>query len=176
MCTVKVSLAASASVSARPLSDEDYAVTVITERTHTTQTTHSISRHLPNPLHATLLAGTVPLFLGALLSDVAYFRSYQIQWSNFASWLIAGGLVFCGLALLFAVVNLIRAHHRMGRPLIYFLLLLATWVLGFINSLEHAKDAWATMPQSLVLSVIVTVLACAATWIGLTNLRAGGEQ
>src|SRR5690606_34742059 len=154
MCTVKASLAASASVSARPLSDEDYAVTVITQRTHTTQTTHSISRHLPNPLHATLLAGTVPLFLGALLSDVAYFRSYQIQWSNFASWLIAGGLVFCGLALLFAVVNLIRAHHRMGRPLIYFLLLLATWVLGFINSLEHAKDAWATMPQILVLSVI----------------------
>ena len=151
-------------------------MTVITQRTHTTQTTHSISRHLPNPLHATLLAGTVPLFLGALLSDIAYFRSYQIQWSNFASWLIAGGLVFCGLALLFAVANLVRARQRMGRPLIYFLLLLAAWVLGFINALEHAKDAWAIMPQSLVLSVIVTLLVCAATWIGLTNLRAGGEE
>ena len=57
----------------------------------------------------------------------------------------------------------------------YFLLLLATWVLGFINALEHAKDAWATMPQGLVLSVIVTLLACAATWIGLSNLRDGGE-
>lgn len=131
-------------------------------------------RSTPNPLHATLLAGTVPLFLGALLSDIAYFRTYQIQWSNFSSWLIAGGLVFCGLALLFAVVNLIRADHKKGRPLIYFLLLLVTWLLGFINALEHAKDAWATMPLGLILSVIVTLLACVATWIGLTNLRTGG--
>jgi uncharacterized membrane protein len=122
-----------------------------------------------------LLAGTVPLFLGAMLSDIAYFKTYEVQWSNFAAWLIAGGLVFCGLALLFAVVNLIRARHRKGRPLAYFILLLATWLLGFINALEHAKDAWATMPLGLVLSVIVTVLACAATWIGLSNLRDGGE-
>ncbi|PKL99349.1 MAG: hypothetical protein CVV19_07840 [Gammaproteobacteria bacterium HGW-Gammaproteobacteria-9] len=134
-----------------------------------------MSRHIPNPLHGTLLAGSVPLFLGAMLSDIAYFKTYEVQWSNFAAWLIAGGLLFCGLALLFAVVNLIRAHHKKGRPLMYFLLLLATWLLGFINVLEHAKDAWATMPLGLVLSVIVTVLACAATWIGLSNLRDGGE-
>ena len=131
-------------------------------------------RTTPTPLHATLLAGTVPLFLGALLSDIAYLRSYQIQWNNFSSWLIVGGLVFCGLALLFALVNLIRADHKTGRPLIYFLLLLGTWVVGFINALEHAKDAWATMPLGLVLSVIATLLACVATWVGLTHLRAGG--
>jgi uncharacterized membrane protein len=140
-----------------------------------TATTHRTYRTTPNPLHATLLAGTVPLFLGALLSDIAYFRSYQIQWSNFSSWLIAGGLIFCGLAILFALVNLIRADQKKGRPLVYFLLLVATWVLSFINALEHAKDAWASMPLGLILSVIVTLLACVATWIGLTNLRAGGE-
>lgn len=53
-----------------------------------------------HPLHAVLLAGTIPLFLGALLCDLAYAASYEIQWSNFASWLIVGGLVFGGLALL----------------------------------------------------------------------------
>lgn len=144
--------------------------------THSTQhTTHSISRHVPNPIHATLLAGTVPLFLGGLLSDIAYFQTYEIQWTNFASWLIAGGLVFCGLAIVFALVNLLKATHKKGRPLIYLVLLAATWVLGFFNALVHAKDAWASMPSGLVLSVIVTILACAATWIGFTNLRAGGE-
>ncbi|WP_028241221.1 DUF2231 domain-containing protein [Stutzerimonas azotifigens] len=139
-----------------------------------TATTHRTYRSMPNPLHATLLAGTVPLFLGALLSDIAYFRSYQIQWSNFSSWLIAGGLVSCGLALLCALVGLIRADRKTGRPLLYVLLLLATWVLGFINALEHAKDAWATMPAGLVLSVIVTVLACVATGVGITHRHAGG--
>jgi uncharacterized membrane protein len=132
-------------------------------------------RVTPNPLHATLLAGTVPLFLGALLSDVAYFNTYQIQWSNFASWLIAGGLVFCGLAILFALANLIRADRKAGRPLVYLLLLLITWALGLINAFEHAKDAWAVMPSGLVLSVIVTLLACITTWTGLSNLRSGGE-
>lgn len=59
--------------------------------------------------------------------------------------LIAGGLVFCGLAILFALANLISAGRR-GRAMTYVLLLVATWGLGFINALQHAKDAWATMP------------------------------
>ena len=46
-----------------------------------------------------------------------------------------------------AYANLLRAEHKQGRPLMYFLLLLATWVLGFLNALEHAKDAWASMPM-----------------------------
>ena len=133
-------------------------------------------RCTPSPLHAILLAGTVPLFLGGLLSDIAYYNTYQIQWSNFASWLIAAGLLFCGLALLFALVNLVRARHKAGRPVLYLALLLVTWILGLVNAFEHAKDAWAVMPSGLVLSVIVTVLSVAAAWIGLSNLRSGDEQ
>nr|WP_197976871.1 MULTISPECIES: DUF2231 domain-containing protein [unclassified Pseudomonas] len=127
-------------------------------------------------MHAIFLAGTVPLFLGALLSDIAYYQSYQIQWSNFAAWLIAGGLVFCGLALVFALINLIRAEHKGGRAVLYFLLLLVTWVLGLVNAFEHAKDAWAVMPTGLVMSVVVTVLSLVAAWIGLSNLRSGGVR
>lgn len=141
-----------------------------------TDTTTLTYRCTPGPLHATLLAGTVPLFLGALLSDIAYYQTYQIQWSNFASWLIAGALLFCGLAGLFALVNLLRADRKAGRPTVYFLLLLVTWALGLVNAFEHAKDAWAVMPSGLVLSAVVTLLACVTTWVGLTNLRSGGAQ
>ncbi|QBQ10113.1 MULTISPECIES: DUF2231 domain-containing protein [unclassified Pseudomonas] len=141
-----------------------------------TDTTTLTYRCTPGPLHATLLAGTVPLFLGALLSDIAYYQTYQIQWSNFAAWLIAGALLFCGLAGLFALVNLLRADRKAGRPTVYFLLLLVTWALGLVNAFEHAKDAWAVMPSGLVLSAIVTLLACVTTWVGLTNLRSGGAQ
>jgi uncharacterized membrane protein len=141
-----------------------------------TDTTTLTYRCTPGPLHATLLAGTVPLFLGALLSDIAYYQTYQIQWSNFAAWLIAGALLFCGLAGLFALVNLLRADRKAGRPTVYFLLLLGTWALGLVNAFEHAKDAWAVMPSGLVLSAVVTLLACVTTWVGLTNLRSGGAQ
>jgi uncharacterized membrane protein len=135
-------------------------------------TTGPTWHHPPGPLHATLLAGTVPLFLGALLSDFAYFHTYQIQWSNFASWLIAGGLLFGGLALLCSLVNLLRQRGT-RRPLACFLLLLVTWVLGLGNAFVHAKDAWAAMPDGLVLSVVVAALACIATWVGL-DVRRGG--
>lgn len=133
----------------------------------------------PGLLHTILLAGSVPLFLGALLSDIAYYNTYQIQWNNFASWLLAGAEVLCGFALVFALVNLLRAKRKAGRPLTYFLVLLATWVLGLINAFEHAKDAWASMPTSLVLSIIVTVLILAAAWLGLgpqPGPRHGGAQ
>ena len=125
-----------------------------------------------HPLHAVILAGTIPLFLGGLLSDWAYSASYEIQWKNFASWLIVGGLVFAGLALLAALIGLLRGR-RGRRWIIYLLLLLAAFVLGFVNALVHAKDAWASMPEGLVLSAIVTLLVLVATWLGSSTPRAG---
>lgn len=126
-----------------------------------------------HPLHAILLASTVPLFLGALLSDYAYSATYHIQWSNFASWLLVGAMVFTGVALLWSLVSLLRADGRKGAVLITFLLLLMVFVLGLIDAFVHARDAWGTMPEGLILSVIVTVLAIAATWAGFSTLRTG---
>lgn len=126
-----------------------------------------------HPFHAVLLAGTVPLFLGAALSDVAYARTYQIQWINFASWLIAGGLVFAGVALLLAVIDLLRAGRRARGAVPYAAVLLVLWVVAFFNAPMHARDAWASMPAGLVLSVIAIVLACVATWFGFRAPRTG---
>ncbi|MGI4839525.1 MAG: DUF2231 domain-containing protein [Janthinobacterium lividum] len=137
-----------------------------------TATTLPDYRYRPGPLHAILLAGSVPLFLGALLSDLAYYLTYQPQWSNFAAWLLFGAALFSGLALLFALVNLIRARPKAGRPTRYFLLLLISWALAVINSFEHGKDAFAVMPSGLVLSVVAAPLILIAAWIGLSNLRA----
>ncbi|WP_270936216.1 DUF2231 domain-containing protein [Falsiroseomonas oryzae] len=127
-----------------------------------------------HPLHAILLAFPLPLFLGALLSDLAYRASFHIQWANFAAWLIAGGLVFGGFALLWALVDLIRSGPaRRRHAAIYFVVLLVMWGLGFVNALVHAKDAWAIMPEGLYLSAVVAVLALAASWLGYAGVRAG---
>jgi len=126
-----------------------------------------------HPVHGFFLAATVTLFLGALLSDLAYATSYQVQWTNFASWLITAGLVSGAVVLVFAVVGLRHADQREWRYLLYGLILLGAWALGFINALMHAKDAWAVMPEGLVLSAIVLLLACVAAWMGLFNLRVG---
>ncbi len=129
-----------------------------------------------HPVHAFFLATTVPLFLGTVLSDIAYWSSYEVQWANFAAWLNVGGLVMGALVLVAALIGLRHADRRGGRYLAYSLLVLAMWVVGLINALVHAKDAWATMPEGLVLSVVVAVLACFAAWLGFASLRTGGAR
>jgi uncharacterized membrane protein len=125
-----------------------------------------------HPIHGILLASGVPLFLGALLGDLAYAYSYHIQWSNFASWLIAGGLVLSGLTLLWGLINLITGHR--ARHYCWYVLLMAiTWVGGLFNALIHARDAWAMMPHGLVLSAIVLVLACITAGIGFVRFGVG---
>ena len=95
-----------------------------------------------HPLHAVLLAFPFPLFLGALVSDLAYWATFQIQWANFSSWLIAGGLLAGAFAVLWALLDLFRRRTApKRRPLIYFVVLLVMWVLGFVNALVHARDA-----------------------------------
>lgn len=139
--------------------------------TSTTFDAHRVARGPVHPLRAVLLAGSVPLFLGVLLSDIAYANSDQIQWKNFASWLNAGALLLSGLALLWSVIALLRAHHKAPRSALATVLLLAAWVLGFVNSLMHAKDAGATLPEGLVLAVLVFALITMASWLGLDTER-----
>ena len=111
-----------------------------------------------HPFHAFALSGAFVLFLGALLADYAYWSSHQIQWSNFASWLLVGG----------------RSWFRV-------LMVAATWVVGFFDALHHGRDAWAIMPAALWMSLLVTVLALVATWLAFASLpqayaRAGGVR
>ena len=121
-------------------------------------------------MHAVLGLSSFPLFLGALLSDWAYFSSHQIQWLNFASWLMAGGLLIVGPVLLWGAIDLLRSpatRHR--RSMIYLSLLLVTFVVGFLNALVHAKDGWAAMPTGLILSAMVVMLAAMVSVVGLTG-------
>jgi uncharacterized membrane protein len=122
-----------------------------------------------HPLHAFLLGGAVPLFLGALLGDLAYGSTAEIQWSNFAAWLIVGAMVLTGFALLWSAIALVRT--RRGRPLLGFVLLLAAFGLGLVNALVHARDAFAIMPAAPILSGIVTAIAALAAFVGFSSLR-----
>ncbi|MRX50816.1 hypothetical protein GI374_10235 [Paracoccus sp. S-4012] len=129
-----------------------------------------------HPLHAILLGFPFPLFLGGLVSDLAYRSTFQVQWANFAAWLNAGGLAIGALALLWALVNLFRGPDLLRRRGLYFITLFAMWVLGLINAFVHARDAWAIMPEAIWLSAITTVLAFIAAWIGYSGFDAGDAR
>ena len=123
------------------------------------------------PVTVLLLGCTIALLLGALLSDIAYYQSFEVQWANFAAWLIAGALVTGALVVLLCVIGFFRRRTDRGRSGIVLLLVAAMWVAGLVNALIHARDGWAVMPAGLILSIIVFLLALAAAIVGLAGTR-----
>ena len=122
------------------------------------------------PLHAMLLAFPIALFTAALVSDLAYLGTAQIQWTNFAAWLITFALVFGGMVLVWATVDAVR---RRPGALLYLVLLLAMWVFGLINAFQHSKDAWSSVGTTgLILSLLSAGLALAAGWVAFSRSSA----
>ena len=75
-------------------------------------------------------------------------------------------------ALLWAFILLIvTRRHWWDWPLLCFVLLIALFVLGLIDSFDHARDAWAIMPAAPLLSMIATLVAALACAVGLSTLR-----
>jgi uncharacterized membrane protein len=130
------------------------------------------ARSFPSPLHAILLAFPVALYPSALLSDITYCNTAEIQWSNFSSWLIAGADLFAGLLLLWALVNFFfgRIGARRGRGALYLVLVAVMFLLGMINAFQHAKDGWHSVGTlGLILSVLCTLLALAIAFLAHSN-------
>lgn len=115
----------------------------------------------PRAFHAILVAGSLVLFLGGLLSDWAYASTHEIQWTNFAAWLVAAASFLAALAVIFALVEMIASRFR---TLPYAAALALGAVLGIVNSFIHAKDAWAAMPMALILSIVSTAVMSFVTW------------
>jgi len=114
------------------------------------------------PLYSILLPIPAVCFVGALLTDLAYRGSGgNLLWLNFSSWLIAAGLLFAALAGFLLLIDAARG----AVPWISFGILLAAWIVEFVNSLVHARDGWtAVVPLGLILSIVGAVLVLAAAW------------
>lgn len=135
---------------------------------------YTSSYRLLHPLHAILLAFPVAMFTGALFADIAYLQTAEIQWTNFAAWLITGALLFGGPALLWAAILFARAPRGAGRvrPLLYLVLLAVTWIAGLINAFQHGRDGWSSVGTAgLFLSIVAALAAIAAAWIAHWDRR-----
>lgn len=110
-------------------------------------------------------------FIGALLTDIAYSQSAQMQWANFSAWLIAAGLVMGGFALLALLIDYFgdRQFRAQGIATAYLVLSIAVWVIELFNAFIHSRDVWTSVvPTGLTLSAIAVVLLLVSGWLGAT--------
>lgn len=139
---------------------------------------HPAGRPLLHPVHAILLAFPVALFTVALLTDIAYLQTAEIQWTNFSSWLIVGALLGGGLVLVWSIILAVAARRRPHRQpsLIYAMLIAIMWIAGLVNAFQHSQDAWSSVGVTgLILSTISAVLALAASWVAHRTVREIGR-
>lgn len=138
--------------------------------------TSEASGSFASGLHGIVLSFPVALFTTALAADAAYLGSAEIQWSNFASWSIAGALVFGGLALLWGLVDWLRFLRRPGgaRRLAYVVVLAAMFAVGLVDAFHHARDGWSSVGMTgLGLSAAATLLALVAGWMMFSRVARG---
>jgi len=133
-------------------------------------TVYPVQRHHSHSIHGILAAYPLAFFSGALLFDVVYANSAQMQWANFAVWLITLGLIMGVLAGIAGIVDALLARRRgqrRTRPWAHTVATALMMIVALINAFIHSRDAWTSVvPTGLVLSAITMVLALVSAWLG----------
>lgn len=129
----------------------------------------STARVAGHPIHPMLVPFPIACFVGALITDITYWHTAEMMWSDFSAWLIAAGVVFGVLAAIAGLVDFVsRRAVRAQRPAWpHALGNLVALGLSFINMLVHSRDAWTSVvPTGLILSAVVVAILCFTGWMG----------
>ncbi len=126
-------------------------------------------------VYRSLLPVFAAAILGALLTDIAYWRSAEMMWADFSAWLLAAALIAGVLALIAGLITLFRvpAPDRQGVMWLHGAAFLCAFVLGVFNLLIHSRDAWTSVvPTGLTLSVVSVIVLIVAAWAAFARRSA----
>ena len=122
-----------------------------------------------NLLYPLLASVPAAAFMAALITDVAYWKSANMQWANFSAWLLAGGLVVAVFAVVVGMIDFILDSRIRALKISWWYALgnaLAV-VLAIVNSFVHSRDAWTSVvPTGLLLSAATVVVLMITGWMG----------
>ncbi len=138
---------------------------------------HSIASIGGHPLHVMLVPIPITCFVGTLVTDLAYWRSDNLQWANFSAWLVSVGVVVAALAALLGFIDFLgdsrirdlRAAwiHGGGNGLVL--------LFGILNAFVHSRDGYTSVvPQGLELSALTVLVLLVTGWNGWSMVHRHG--
>src|SRR5690349_23034085 len=100
------------------------------------RSTASIAGH---PIHPMLVPFPIACFVGALITDIVYWRTAEIMWATFSAWLLTAGLVIGSLAALAGLIDFLGNRAIRAQRPAWFHLIGNILVLGLslINAFVH---------------------------------------
>ncbi|CCM78126.1 DUF2231 domain-containing protein [Rhizobium mesoamericanum] len=118
---------------------------------------------------------TVPLhfcaafLIGALVTDIVYWKTAEMTWADFSAWLLTAGLLIGIIAAATLVIDVIRGAISL-EPIvswIYLACLILAFVLSVFNLFIHSRDAWTSVvPSGLALSAFTAAAIAVAALLG----------
>lgn len=130
---------------------------------------HSTARVAKRPIHPMLVPFPMVCFIGALLTDIAYWQTAEMIWSDFSAWLLTFGVALGVLAAIAGFIDFLgdRMIRGQGVAWIHMVGNGVAWILSVINAFVHTHDAWTSVvPTGLILSAVVVLILLITGWAG----------
>jgi uncharacterized membrane protein len=118
----------------------------------------SAARLAQIPIHPMFVSFPIVCFVGALLTDLTYWRTAEMMWADFSVWLITVGLIMGFLTAIAGLVDFLfsRAIRAQRLAWVHMLGNLFVMLLSLFNVLVHGRDGWTSVvPTGLILSAAV---------------------
>ncbi|QKJ89078.1 hypothetical protein PMPD1_4174 [Paramixta manurensis] len=101
-------------------------------------------------------------FIAAWIFDIIYVYSYNSLWTLAATWLITFGLI---ISIIPRLINLVHVWvganlSQTSAPRVDFWLNVLVIILSIFNAFIHSRDAYAVVPQGVIISTLVVLLLC----------------
>jgi len=125
-----------------------------------------------------LVSFSAAYFVGALVTDLAYWQVPDVLWERFSIWLITAGLIMAGLATIAFVFD-VASGRQVDEPAWPRVVGYAIAVLlSLTNAFVHSRDGYtAVVPLGLTLSALVVIVLLLTAWVGMAlanRHRVGG--
>jgi uncharacterized membrane protein len=111
----------------------------------------------------------IAFFVAALFTDLTYWRTADPLWTTMSSWLLLGGLVMAGLAVLAGLIDFLRDRglRRLRLAWMHLLGNGLAFLLSVLNFIFHVRDGYsAVVPAGPLLSAVVVLILLFTGWLG----------
>jgi uncharacterized membrane protein len=130
-----------------------------------------------HPLHVMLVPIPITCFVGTLVTDLAYWRTANMQWANMSAWMLAVGLVVALFAVIAGLTDFLnsRAIRNLRAAWTHGIGNAVALTLAIFDSFIHSRDAYTSVvPTGLILSLLVVLILLVTGWMGWTMVYRHG--
>jgi uncharacterized membrane protein len=120
------------------------------------------------PFYPVLAAFAVSCFVGTFATDIAYWRTADIMWTDFSDWLVTAGVVVGYLTIVVALIEafIVRTARLRRRNWAWAIGLVVALILATLNMFVHTRDPWTSVvPWGVVLSAVAVAVLCLDAWM-----------